>query len=200
MNDAAPSAPDKALVEAIAAETGMTDRVMFVGRRFDTPELLSAMDIYALPSILGEFFPNSIVEAMCMNLPWIGSDIAGLSELTANNEAGWVSPIGDVEALTADLDRLVSDAGLPGVNDPGARVILAGLFRPDRYDAGTGMNPEELAASLREDGVEADYIPEVDRIVEAVTSTARPGDVLLVMSNGAFGGIHGKLLAALGAR
>lgn len=100
------------LVEAIAAETGMTDRVMFVGRRFDTPELLSAMDIYALPSILGEFFPNSIVEAMCMNLPWIGSDIAGLSELTANNEAGWVSPIGDVEALTADLDRLVSDAGL----------------------------------------------------------------------------------------
>ena len=100
------------LVEAVAREVGIEDRVMFVGRRFDTPELLSAMDIYALASTQGEFFPNSIVEAMCMNLPWIGSDIAGLGELTANGEAGWVTPIGDVDALAANLDRLVSDPEL----------------------------------------------------------------------------------------
>ena len=78
------------------------------------------------------------------------------------------------------------------------RVVLAGLFRPERYDASTGMDPEELAGSLRTDGVESDYIPEVDRIVAAVVPAARPGDVLLVMSNGGFGGIHEKLLAALG--
>ena len=78
------------------------------------------------------------------------------------------------------------------------RVVLAGLFHPERYDKGTGMDPAELAASIRKDGVEADYIPEVDRIVETVTRDARPGDVLLVMSNGGFGGIHEKLLAALG--
>jgi UDP-N-acetylmuramate: L-alanyl-gamma-D-glutamyl-meso-diaminopimelate ligase len=78
------------------------------------------------------------------------------------------------------------------------RVVLAGLFHPERYDEGTGMDPAELAASIRADGVEADYIPEVDRIVESVTRAARPGDVLLVMSNGGFGGIHEKLLAALG--
>lgn len=100
------------LVEQIAREEGMEDRVLFVGQRFDTPQLLSAMDIYGLASTQGEFFPNSIVEAMCMNLPWIGSDIAGLSELTAGNEAGWVVPIGDVEALADRLDRLASDASL----------------------------------------------------------------------------------------
>lgn len=100
------------LVEAITREVGMEDRVIFVGRRFDTPELLAAMDIYALASTQGEFFPNSIVEGMCMNLPWIGSDIAGLSELTAEDEAGWVTPIGDVDALAAALDRLVSDPAL----------------------------------------------------------------------------------------
>ena len=77
------------------------------------------------------------------------------------------------------------------------RVVLAGLFHPERYDATTGMDPNELTASLRADGVQADYIPEVDRIVEAVTPEAGDGDVLLVMSNGGFGGIHQKLLDAL---
>ena len=38
---------------------------------------------------------------------------------------------------------------------------------------------------------------DVDAIVEHVAATAQPGDVVLVMSNGDFGGIWGKLLAAL---
>jgi UDP-N-acetylmuramate: L-alanyl-gamma-D-glutamyl-meso-diaminopimelate ligase len=78
------------------------------------------------------------------------------------------------------------------------RVVLAGLFKPERYDKQTGMDPRELTDALRADGVAADYIPEVDRIVAAVAPEAKAGDVLLVMSNGAFGGIHDKLLAALG--
>lgn len=110
------------LVEAVAREVGIEERVMFVGRRFDTPELLSAMDIYALASTQGEFFPNSIVEAMCMKLPWIGSDIAGLGELTANGEAGWVTPIGDVDALATNLDRLVSDPELRRTRGDRARL------------------------------------------------------------------------------
>ena len=78
------------------------------------------------------------------------------------------------------------------------RVVLAGLFHPERYDANMGLDPEELASSLRADGVETDYIPEVDRIVDAIAPAAQSGDVLLVMSNGGFGGIHKKLLATLG--
>ena len=77
------------------------------------------------------------------------------------------------------------------------RVVLAGLFHPERYDASTGMDPTELVAAIRAGGVEADYIPAVDGIVEAVVSRARAGDVILVMSNGGFGGIHEKLLGAL---
>ena len=77
------------------------------------------------------------------------------------------------------------------------RVVLAGLFHPERYDAQTGMNPDELTASIRADGVPADYIPDVDRIVETVVPETREDDILLVMSNGGFGGIHQKLLDAL---
>jgi UDP-N-acetylmuramate: L-alanyl-gamma-D-glutamyl-meso-diaminopimelate ligase len=78
-------------------------------------------------------------------------------------------------------------------------VVLAGLFHPERYDAGTGMDPSELVEGIRVEGLEAEYVPDVDEIVRRVVADARAGDVLLVMSNGGFGGIHEKLLAALAA-
>ena len=77
------------------------------------------------------------------------------------------------------------------------RVVVGGLFRPERYDEATGLDPGELAELLRGDGVAADYIPDVDQIVATVVPEARAGDVLLVMSNGSFGGIHDQLLEAL---
>ena len=41
---------------------------------------------------------------------------------------------------------------------------------------------------------------DVEQIVAEITAAAEPGDHLLIMSNAAFGAIHDKLLAALGAR
>ena len=77
------------------------------------------------------------------------------------------------------------------------RVILAALFRPERYDEHTAMSPTELVEALRADGVRADYIPAVDDIVNELKASAEPGDVVILMSNGGFGGIHGRLLEAL---
>jgi UDP-N-acetylmuramate: L-alanyl-gamma-D-glutamyl-meso-diaminopimelate ligase len=76
-------------------------------------------------------------------------------------------------------------------------VVLAGLFRPERYTKQTAMNPDEVVASLQAGGRTAAYIPDVDRIVAHLAQSAREGDVILIMSNGGFGGIHEKLLAAL---
>jgi UDP-N-acetylmuramate: L-alanyl-gamma-D-glutamyl-meso-diaminopimelate ligase len=80
------------------------------------------------------------------------------------------------------------------------RVILGGLFHPERYDERSAMKPEEVVRSVEATGAEAAYVPDVDRIVADVSARARPGDVVLIMSNGGFGGIHQKLLDALGER
>ena len=56
-----------------------------------------------------------------------------------------------------------------------------------------------LVTGLRESGLHARYIPEVSDIVRAVVDEAREGDLVVVMSNGAFGEIHNRLLAALGS-
>ncbi len=75
-------------------------------------------------------------------------------------------------------------------------VVLASIFR-------SSLPPEErlseaqLVADLHTRGVAARHLPTVAAIVETVAAEARHGDVIVVMSNGGFGGIHGQLLGAL---
>jgi UDP-N-acetylmuramate: L-alanyl-gamma-D-glutamyl-meso-diaminopimelate ligase len=60
-----------------------------------------------------------------------------------------------------------------------------------------GWNAQEALAPMGKQAVVADS---VDKLVALVAQATRPGDHVLCMSNGGFGGIHGKLLDALRAR
>jgi len=77
------------------------------------------------------------------------------------------------------------------------QVVLAGLFHPERYTAETAMNPHQLVDGWRAEGKEAWFIPDPDEIVRHLAPRLKGGEVVLVMSNGGFGGIHDKLLRAL---
>ncbi|MGA7104036.1 MAG: UDP-N-acetylmuramate--L-alanine ligase [Candidatus Deferrimicrobiaceae bacterium] len=79
-------------------------------------------------------------------------------------------------------------------------VILAGVFGAERFPPEDRLNPGEVVADLRAAGREAFFIEEVDRIVDHLSADARPGDLILIMSNGGFGGIQGKLARALAGR
>jgi UDP-N-acetylmuramate: L-alanyl-gamma-D-glutamyl-meso-diaminopimelate ligase len=72
---------------------------------------------------------------------------------------------------------------------------LAAADRAYVYGAGLGW---DAAAVLRPMGERARAFEQLDALVAAVAAEARAGDHVLVMSNGAFGGIHAKLLATLG--
>jgi UDP-N-acetylmuramate: L-alanyl-gamma-D-glutamyl-meso-diaminopimelate ligase len=76
-------------------------------------------------------------------------------------------------------------------------VIIAGLFHPERYTSQTALDPHQLVDVWRSEGKQAEYIPEPDRIVDHLISKLGGNEVVLIMSNGGFGGIHGKLLDAL---
>ena len=64
------------------------------------------------------------------------------------------------------------------------------------YGAGLGWDAAEALAPL---GARARTYEVLDALVTDVAAAARPGDHVLVMSNGGFGGVHQKLLDALGA-
>jgi len=71
---------------------------------------------------------------------------------------------------------------------------LAGADRIFCYSAGLNW---DAAGVLRSVGAGVVVTDDLDALVEAVAAAARPGDHVLVMSNGGFGGIHEKLLARL---
>ncbi len=67
------------------------------------------------------------------------------------------------------------------------------LLEPDQR-----LNPEKLMQDLKAAGKEAIYLADVDSIVAHLAKQAQGGEVVVIFSNGGFGGIHGKLLERLG--
>ena len=84
---------------------------------------------------------------------------------------------------------------------PADYVIVAGVFATEKaVEKGHVLDTEQLIKGIADQNKPASAISDVDEIVKVVVSEARSGDVIAIMSNGGFGGIHEKLLIALGAR
>ena len=75
-------------------------------------------------------------------------------------------------------------------------TILAAVFRTTLPE-GERLSIEQLVDDIRRAGRRARHIPSVDDIVETIAREARHGDLVVIMSNGGFDGIHDKLLTAL---
>jgi UDP-N-acetylmuramate: L-alanyl-gamma-D-glutamyl-meso-diaminopimelate ligase len=75
-------------------------------------------------------------------------------------------------------------------------VIIAAVFRSNLPED-QRLSAEQLVTDLQTSGTPARYVPSVDDIVDLLVRERRDGDQVVLMSNGGFGGIHGKLVAAL---
>ena len=79
----------------------------------------------------------------------------------------------------------------------GDRVILGGVYRAQQLGDENRMDPETVASDVRKLGKDAHVFPSSDAIAEHLASEAKPGDLLLIMSNGSFDGLCEKLLKKL---
>jgi len=78
-------------------------------------------------------------------------------------------------------------------------VVLAPVFRSSLPED-QRLSVPRLIHDLRRRGQSARETESIDEIIDIVVNEHRPGDLVLIMSNGGFGGIHGRLLRALGDR
>lgn len=76
-------------------------------------------------------------------------------------------------------------------------AMVAGIPDPHKIPSNDRLDPTRLAADITRLGGSGSHVEDVDRIVDRVVGDVRPGDVVAVLSNGGFGGIHRKLLEAL---
>jgi len=79
-------------------------------------------------------------------------------------------------------------------------VVVSQIARLEVLKPEERLDPQKLMQDIQAMGKTAVYLPDADAIVAHLKKEAAGGDVVCVFSNGGFGGIHEKLLAALGAR
>jgi UDP-N-acetylmuramate: L-alanyl-gamma-D-glutamyl-meso-diaminopimelate ligase len=103
------------------------------------------------------------------------------------------------EPRSATSCRRVFQGDFARAFGPADRVVLPAVFR-STLPEDQRLSVEQVVADLQAAGTDARYVPKVDDIVTMVAREAEPDDLVIVMSNGGFEGIHDKLLAALAAR
>lgn len=77
-------------------------------------------------------------------------------------------------------------------------AVVAAMQDLHKIPENDRLDPVKLSADIARLGGKGFYLPDVATIIAEVKAHAQPGDVIAVLSNGGFGGIHGKLLDALG--
>jgi UDP-N-acetylmuramate: L-alanyl-gamma-D-glutamyl-meso-diaminopimelate ligase len=80
------------------------------------------------------------------------------------------------------------------------RVVLAGAYQPQRIPDAERLHPEDVVETLKTQGSQAELHADGDAIVEAIAPQLEAGDVVAILSNGAFDGIYEKLPARLRQR
>jgi glycosyltransferase involved in cell wall biosynthesis len=117
-------------LEELAASLGIAGAVRFAGFRADAAATLPEVDVLVLPSWI-EGLPLVVLEAMAQARPVVATAVGGTPEAVVDGETGLLVPPHDVDALTAALERVVTDETLR------RRLGEAGRARVrERFDAG----------------------------------------------------------------
>ena len=120
--------PQRAALEARAAELGIAARVRFAGNQANVVPWLQALDVFALPSYANEGVPQALLQAMLTALPCVTTSIGGIPELAKDGETALVVPPRDPAALRLALEKLVQDRKLATRLGEAARRHCAAAF------------------------------------------------------------------------
>jgi UDP-N-acetylmuramate: L-alanyl-gamma-D-glutamyl-meso-diaminopimelate ligase len=84
--------------------------------------------------------------------------------------------------------------------DPADQVVIAKPFDQERIPVEDRFSSDQLVRDLAARGTDAITLADADAIAHTVAARAHPHDVVAILSNGGFGGLHGKLLDLLRQR
>jgi L-malate glycosyltransferase len=109
---------------------GVFDHCSFVGKQPRIVDYLSVADVLLLPSEQ-ESFGLAALEAMACEVPVIASRVGGIPEVVSDGETGFLSEVGNIEKMSADAARLLSDEELRREMGRRARESAIERYRTD---------------------------------------------------------------------
>jgi rhamnosyl/mannosyltransferase len=142
--------PQRAALEALTRELGLTDRISFLGEVSESERrlLLHACDVFVLPATdRSEAFGIAQLEAMACGKPVVSSDLpTGVRLVNQDGVTGMLVPPGDPDAVVRALNELLEDDALRTDLGKAARLRVEQEFSAERMIARTlGVYDEALA-------------------------------------------------------
>ncbi len=103
--------PEKTVVCRLAESLGLEGQVLYLGKQDNVEELYGISDVKLLLSEK-ESFGLVALEAMACGVPCVGTKAGGIPEVIEDGKNGFVCPIGDIEAISDAVIRLLTDEAL----------------------------------------------------------------------------------------
>lgn len=100
--------PEKQMAEDLCYSLGIQDKVIFFGNSSEIDKILCYSDLFLLPSET-ESFGLAALEAMACGVPVISSNSGGLPEVNIEGYSGYLSDVGDIEAMSKNAVSILKD-------------------------------------------------------------------------------------------
>jgi len=115
-------------LEELAVRLGLESSVHFLGFRRDLPRFISIMDVFAF-STQQEGLPAALMEAMCMGVPSIATNIRGNRDIIVDGENGLIVKLGDCRDMADACKRLITNRSLAKKLSAAGRKLIV-----EKYD------------------------------------------------------------------
>ncbi len=138
--------PERQRLEKQARSLEIEDAVRFAGLREDIPFVLSALDVFCLPSVRNEGVPQSVLQAGAAGVPVVSTAVGGIPEAVVHGRTGTVVPPGDADALARAVCDLIGDPAARSRFGQAGRAHVSGSFSVQRM---LDLTEEAYAAALR---------------------------------------------------
>lgn len=116
-------------------KSGLLPHVSFLGFRRDIPEILNALDIFVLPSILPDPFPTVILEAMASGKPVIATAHGGAKEMVLEGKTGNLIPWDAAETAAKAISILLENETMRKEMGEKGRVRVLDKFSPEAFQS-----------------------------------------------------------------
>jgi len=110
-NDADPKEQYLQKLTEIARHSKEEKNIIFTGFRRDIPQLMSALDIFVMPSLI-EPFGRVLLEAMAAEKAIVASRVGGIPEIVDDGETGILVPPGDTKKLAEAIISLIQNKSM----------------------------------------------------------------------------------------
>lgn len=124
--------PERARLEAQAAETGYGRRVVFAGQMSDVWPCYAMASLFVLPSH-SEGSPNVLLEAMAAQVPVVATAVGGVQEIVEHEQSALLVPVRDPPSMSAAMARLLNDHELAGQLTANAVALVESRHTPQAY-------------------------------------------------------------------